>query len=203
MTIFFASQNQGKIAEAVKLFAEQGHELLTLNDREILLKQGIIIPDDFVVAETGQTLTDNALIKAQTFAQLTGLPTLADDSGLLLEAFPGFPGVASNRWFVGTDAERNQALLEKLQNKNNRRAKFQTVLALFNPKTKLNQFFNGEVTGVIAQEVKGTAGFGYDPLFIPDNYQETFAQLGLPIKNKISHRARAWSLFADYLSQLS
>lgn len=191
MTIFFASQNQGKIAEVAKIFAKSKHQLITLNDQNAWKKLGLSLDSSLEVAETGQTLADNALLKAQTWANLTHLPTLADDSGLLLNAFPGFPGVASNRWLEGSDDDRNRAILAKLAGQVDRGASFQTVLCLFDPQTKSSHFFKGEIKGSIAQEIQGSAGFGYDPIFIPEGYQKSFAQLGLSIKNKISHRARA------------
>jgi XTP/dITP diphosphohydrolase len=200
MQIFLASQNAGKIIEAQRLFANSNHQLVTLNQTSLLKKQGIKIPDDFVVEETGQTFRENALIKAQAFHQLTHLPCIADDSGLLLESFPNFPGVNSNRWCEGSDRERNLALLEKLKNQENRQAKFQTVLCLFAFKNEEALFFSGEVQGSIAYKILGKEGFGYDSIFIPDGYQETFAQLGVSVKNKISHRALAWKSLFNYFA---
>ena len=114
MTIFFASQNQGKIAEAFDLFMASGHQLFTFNDQNLLKAKGIIFPNDFSIEESGATLAENALLKAKAVAEISQLPTLADDSGLLLDAFPGFPGVKSNRWHEGSDQDRNRALLKKL-----------------------------------------------------------------------------------------
>jgi XTP/dITP diphosphohydrolase len=201
MHILFASQNLGKIAEVKKIFKDYRYLVVTLNDQELLEELGVKIPAGLIIAETGKTLKANALIKAQSFHQLSQLPCLADDSGLLLEAFSNFPGVDSKRWFKGTDQERNLALLKKLEGQKNRRAKFQTVLCLFAFKQEKPLFFVGEVTGRIATEPSGSAGFGYDPLFIPDGYKETFAQLGIEIKNKISHRARAWQALVEYLNK--
>jgi XTP/dITP diphosphohydrolase len=201
MHILFASQNVGKITEVKELFKNQNYQLVALNDQQLLRDLGVKVPAGLVVAETGKTLKDNALIKAQAFNQLSQLTCLADDSGLLLEAFPNFPGVDSKRWFEGNDQERNQAMLKKIEGQDNRRAKFQTVLCLFAFKQEKPLFFLGEVTGRIAQEPRGSAGFGYDPLFIPDGYQKSFAELGVEIKNKISHRARAWQALVNYLEK--
>ena len=127
----------------------------------------------------------------------------ADDTGLEVEALNGEPGVHSARYAEGTDhdSEANMdKLLRKLGNNNNRRARFRTVIALIirNQEEKL---FEGIVEGHIAYEKKGTEGFGYDPIFVPDGYDESFAQLGLDIKNGISHRARAVAKLAEYLTK--
>ena len=175
MRILFATQNLGKIAEAEKIFSNSNYQLVGLNQRALLRDLGVKIPAGLVVAESGKTFKENALIKAQAFHQLTQLSCIADDSGLLLEAFPNFPGVNSNRWFDGNDQKRNLALLQKLENSDNRKAKFQTVLCLFAFKNKKPQFFYGEVRGKIALISKGEAGFGYDPIFIPEGYQQSFA----------------------------
>ncbi|HNV44853.1 RdgB/HAM1 family non-canonical purine NTP pyrophosphatase [Candidatus Woesebacteria bacterium] len=198
MQLLFVSQNAGKIAEAQRIFLHSRHQLITLDQKSWLKKQGITIPDNFVVAESGSTFRENALLKAQAFHQLTKLPCIADDSGLLLAAFPNFPGVNSHRWFNGSDAERNLALLRKLAQVENRRAKFQTVLCLFAFKQE-PLYFSGEVEGTIAFTSLGQEGFGYDPIFIPDGYQKTFAQLGVKVKNTISHRALAWQSLFSYL----
>lgn len=198
MYILIASQNEGKVAEARKIFSSAKHHLVSLNDQQLLKKIGVKIPAGLIVEESGTTLKENALIKAQAFYQLTHLPCIADDSGLFLEAIPGFPGVNSNRWFTSSNQGRNLALLEKLKNQKNRRAKFQTILCLFAFKEE-PLFFSGEIRGQIAHQPKGQEGFGYDPLFIPDGYQETFAQLGIAVKNKISHRALAWKSLFNFL----
>jgi len=200
MNILFASQNEGKIAEARKIFSTTTHHLISLNDQRLLKELGVKIPAGLIVEEPGTTLQDNALIKASAFHQLTRLPCAADDSGLFLEAYPGFPGVNSNRWFKGNDQERNLALLEKLENQENRLAKFQTILCLL-AFIKKPLFFFGEIKGQIADQPMGEDGFGYDPIFIPNGYQKSFAQLGLKVKNKISHRARAWQALLNYLEK--
>ena len=201
MNIFLASTNQGKIAEANSLFASSSHRLLSINDQQQLAALGQLLPADLEIKEDGATLTANALLKAQAWAKHISFPIIADDSGLLLAAFPGFPGVKSKRWLSGSDQERNQALLAKLAETADRQAKFQTVLVLYDPETTKQQFFVREVTGQITQQAQGGAGFGYDPLFIPDGYQQTFGQLGLKVKNKISHRAQAWEKLMTYLAK--
>jgi XTP/dITP diphosphohydrolase len=201
MYLLFVSQNADKTAEAQRIFLNSNYQLLTLKQTALLKKLGVKIPAGLEVAETGKTLEENALIKARAFHQLTQLPCIADDSGLFLDVFPDFPGVNSNRWFVSSNQGRNLALLEKLKNQDNRQAKFQTVLCLYAFKNEKPLFFNGEIKGQIANKPRGQEGFGYDPIFIPDGYQESFAQLGLTVKNKISHRARAWANLINYLEQ--
>jgi len=199
MHILFASQNKSKIAEAQRIFSSSNYHLIALNQEALLKNLAVKIPAGLVIAESGKTLEENALIKAQAFHQLSQLPCIADDSGLLLDAYPNFPGVNSNRWFIGSDQDRNLALLKKLKNIKNRQAKFQTTLCLFAFKKAKPLFFTGEIKGVIALASRGKDGFGYDPIFIPEGYQESFAQLGSAVKNKISHRAQAWKFLLNYL----
>lgn len=156
------------------------------------------------VEEYGSSLAQNAHIKAVAYAN----PhpsfdfTLTDDSGLLVDALHGFPGVASNRWHEGSDKDRNIALLEKLaaEHISHAQAKFQTVLCFYNNSSRFATFFTGTIPGRIAQHSAGEFGFGYDSIFIPQGYSETFAQLGPDVKNEISHRSRALKQFASYLS---
>lgn len=201
MQLLLVSQNKGKITEARRVFSSSDYNLLTLNQTTLLKSLGVKIPAGLIVAESGKTFRENALIKAQAFHQLTQLPCIADDSGLLLDAFPNFPGIDSKRWFKGNDRDRNLALLKKLKNVKNRQAIFQTVLCLFAFKKDKALFFSGEVKGKIAFESKGKDGLGYDPIFIPEGYQESFAQLGLAVKSKISHRALAWKSLLNYLEK--
>ena len=155
------------------------------------------------IPEDHDTLQENALQKAKYIADHYEVDCFADDTGLEVEALNGEPGVHSARYAEGTDhdSEANMdKLLRKLGNNNNRRARFRTVIALIirNQEEKL---FEGIVEGHIAYEKKGTEGFGYDPIFVPDGYDESFAQLGLDIKNGISHRARAVAKLAKYLTK--
>lgn len=201
MQIFFASSNQGKIAEAKDIFFSSKHQLLSINDQEILKHLGITIPKDLDIQESAKSFQANALIKAQAFNQFSHLPCIADDSGLLLDAYPNFPGVNSNRWIEGSDFERNVALLKKIEKQTNRRAKFQTILCLYAYKNHQPLFFSGEVAGQIAPKIQGTGGFGYDQIFIPDSYNLSFAQLDIAVKNKISHRAKAWQVLFEFLEK--
>lgn len=185
MRLLIASSNAGKIREI--------QAILSTSDIEVLSYKDVGLAADFDVAETGTTFTDNAWLKASAYAAATGLPVLADDSGLEVEALDGFPGVYSNRWFTGTTSERNQALLAKLSPTDSRNAQFRSVLCLYDPQMKHTQFFEGVIKGSLATAERGSRleGFGYDPIFIPEGYIQTFAELGVAVKNQISHRRQA------------
>ena len=190
--IVFATNNQHKLDEIRQILGST-FEVLSLND----------IGCHEEIPEDHDTLQENALQKAKYIADHYEVDCFADDTGLEVEALNGEPGVHSARYAEGTDhdSEANMdKLLRKLGNNNNRRARFRTVIALIirNQEEKL---FEGIVKGHIAYEKKGTEGFGYDPIFVPDGYDESFAQLGLDIKNGISHRARAVAKLAEYLTK--
>lgn len=145
------------------------------------------------IVEDGSSYEENAEIKARAWAEVSGLPCLADDSGLEVEALNNAPGIYSARIVDGDDNARNLWLLDKLKNfkdKNERRARFAASLVLvFNNNNKI--IAKGFCEGYIAEKISGSNGFGYDPLFIPDGFDVTFADLSSEIKNKISHRALA------------
>lgn len=154
------------------------------------------------IPETGHTLQDNALIKARTIFQLYKKPVIADDTGLEVDALNGSPGVYSAR-YAGepTNAENNMKLLLKnLEGNNNRTANFRTVIAYINAEGK-EQLFEGQVDGEIINERRGGEGFGYDPIFVPEGYHTTFAEMTLEEKNTISHRAKALKAFSDFINQ--
>ncbi|MBQ6064685.1 MAG: non-canonical purine NTP diphosphatase [Prevotella sp.] len=188
--IVFATNNKHKLDEIRKILSDK-FEIVSLHD----------IGCDVDIPETGDTLEDNALMKAEYVKQHYGLDCFADDTGLEVEALDGEPGVHSARYAEWTDhdSEANMdKLLGKLGNNNNRKARFRTVIALlFNGETHL---FDGIVNGNIISERHGTEGFGYDPIFVPDGYEQTFAELGMEIKNQISHRARAVNKLAVFLN---
>lgn len=204
MKIVFATNNPNKLQEIRDILGER-FEIVSLQD--------IGCHED--IPETGETLQENALLKAKYVAEHYGLDCFADDTGLEVEALHGAPGVHSARYAEGTDhnSEANmQKLLHELQDKENRKARFRTVIALLqHPKNQQEEniknafsapeinFFEGRIDGIIAKEKRGNAGFGYDPLFIPNGYQQSFAELGETIKNHISHRAQAVEKLAEYL----
>ncbi len=158
-------------------------------DIELVLPNQVGLAD-FDVEETGQTLEENARLKAVGFAEAARMATIADDSGLEVAVLDGAPGVFSKR-FGSSDDERMSKLLSLTTDATDRSAQFRSVLCFYDPKSRIEHLEEGIVTGRLAFEPRGNNGFGYDPLFIPDGYDKTFAELGVDIKNGISHRARA------------
>jgi XTP/dITP diphosphohydrolase len=191
--LVFASRNLGKIAEVSSIFQPLNIEVVSLDQ--------VAVPADFDVEEIGDTFAEIAELKAAEYAKKTKILTLADDSGLCVNALGGEPGVHSKRFFPGTDHDRNQHLLALLEGKKDRSAFFVTVVCLFDPATKKTWSFEGRVDGMIADEESGSAGFGYDPVFIPEGYSQTFAQLGPEVKNIASHRARALAKCATFMAE--
>lgn len=202
MKIVFATNNQHKLQEIRDILGSE-FEIVSLKD----------IGCDVDIPETGNTLEENTMQKAQYVYDHYNLSCFADDTGLEVEALNGEPGVHSARYAEGTDhdSEANMAkLLRNLEGKDNRKARFRTVIALIQKQDvcpcgctsikKVNRF-EGIVDGSIATEKHGTAGFGYDPIFVPEGYDKSFAELGESIKNGISHRARAVAKLAEYLKQ--
>ena len=180
MKIVFATNNAHKLSEVSAVLGE-GYELVTL--REVGLTEDI--------PETGETLDENASIKARYVWERTGLDCFADDTGLEVEALNGAPGVRSARYATdGHDfAANNRKLLHELEGKDNRRARFRTVISLIRGGEECH--VEGIVNGTIALSESGCEGFGYDPLFIPDGLDRTFAEMTADEKNAISHRGRA------------
>ncbi len=191
MKLLFASANQGKVREVFKIFGDLNFELCSLVD--------FIDLKNLDLEETGSTFKENAFLKAKFFADKTNLQAFSDDSGLVIEALEGFPGIISGRWLRGTDADRNRGILSKLKNESNRAAAFVTTVCLYNPHDQQTHYFEGKVEGEIAMQSSGDAGFGYDPIFIPEGYKKTFGELGLKVKNKLSHRSRALEKLKKYL----
>ena len=182
MNLVIATRNVHKLEEIHAIFGFQNIEVCSAFDFPH-------IPD---VVEDGETLEANAKKKAVEIALATGCWALADDSGLEVDALGGAPGVYSAR-YAGEHcsySDNNAKLLQELAGKSDRSARFRTVIALSDPGGSV-QTVAGECPGVIIDEPRGTNGFGYDPLFVPDGYSETFAQLSSDVKNRISHRANA------------
>ncbi|MBE6285690.1 MAG: non-canonical purine NTP diphosphatase [Bacteroidaceae bacterium] len=190
MKLVFATNNRHKLDE-VRAIVGDRVEVLSLNDIEC--------HDE--IPETADTLQGNALIKARYIYDKYGLDCFADDTGLEVEALGGEPGVYSAR-YAGEEcsSEANmQKLLHNLTGKSNRNAQFRTVIALIiNGEEKL---FNGIVKGSITEEKRGDSGFGYDPIFIPEGFSESFAQMSSEQKNSISHRYRATEQLSNYLKE--
>ena len=191
--IVFATNNEHKLSE-IRSILGSTFEVKSLNDIGCHEE----IPEDF------ETLEDNAAQKAQYIFDKYNVDCFADDTGLEVEVLNGEPGVHSARYAEGTDhdSEANMnKLLQKLEGEENRNARFRTVIALIQQgesEAKMSMF-QGTVYGVITKEKSGAEGFGYDPIFQPDGYDMTFAELGNDIKNSISHRAHAVSKLAEYL----
>lgn len=194
--IVIASKNKGKIAEFKKLFSKHHIEVISLHDLE---------EDVGDIEETGSTFEENAALKAETIAQQMNIPVLADDSGLIVPSLDGAPGIYSAR-YAGeqTDDQANNALLLKNMidlKGDERKAHFICVLAIARPGEE-TQFFTGYCEGTIANETTGTNGFGYDPLFIPEGYYQTMAELDSHVKNDISHRSVAIRLLEKDMTTL-
>jgi non-canonical purine NTP pyrophosphatase (RdgB/HAM1 family) len=195
MNIAIASTNKHKIEEI-------RHKLSDLKSIEFMPADSIaeIGPID----ETGSTFEENALIKAREVSRITKIPSLADDSGLAVDALGGEPGIYSARYGnLSSDSQRNELLLSKLENipDGKRTARFICSIALVFPDGK--EFtVRGECEGIIAHSPSGSLGFGYDPVFYIPDRGKTFAELSLDEKNKISHRARALDRFHELLDSL-
>ena len=188
MRLVFATNNKHKLQE-VRDILGSGVEVLSLSD--------IGCNDD--IPETADTLQGNALIKARHIYNKYNVNCFADDTGLEVEALDGAPGVLSARYAGdGHDSEANMhKLLQNLTGKSNRNAQFRTVIALIIDGEEM--LFDGIVKGIITEEKMGDSGFGYDPIFVPEGYSESFAQMSSDEKNSISHRYRATKKLNDYL----
>lgn len=208
MKIVFATNNLHKLQEVRQILGDS-FEVLSLKD----------IGCDVDIPETGQTLEENALQKARYVYDNYHIDCFADDTGLEVEALNGAPGVYSARYAAmeptgsdtpkSHDSEANMArLLRELSDKDNRKAHFRTVIALIQKKDvcpcgctsiKQEHLFDGIVNGEITTERSGVEGFGYDPIFRPEGFEHTFAEMNAEQKNSISHRGRATAKLAEYL----
>ena len=203
MKIILATNNEHNLSEIRSIFDK---------DIEVLSMKDVGIDTD--IEENGETIFENSRIKAvyvTTELKKKNFPfpytVISDDTGLMVEALNGEPGVYSARYAGGEghDSEANmQLLLKKLNGCENRKAHFSTIITLIEEKASFlshMMFFEGRVDGTILKEKHGTEGFGYDPIFQPDGYDCSFAELGIDIKNKISHRAIAIGKVAEYLAK--
>jgi XTP/dITP diphosphohydrolase len=194
--LLLATSNAGKVRELARMLSGLPVRLRDLSEF------GPIPP----VEETGETFEENASLKATFYGQQTGRLTLADDSGLEVEALGGAPGVRSARYAGAdaTDGERVARLLEEMKGISDaeRGARFVCVLALFDPASERLRLFRGICAGRIAASARGSQGFGYDPVFVPEGYHLSFAELPTEVKQRISHRALALADARDYLTRL-
>jgi len=194
--ILVGTTNPGKVAEFEKLLAPLGVAVVTPNQ--------VPAVSDLEVDETGETFQENALLKATAFAAASGIPTLAEDSGLTVTALDGMPGVHSKRFFAGSDLDRNHEILRRLDQSEDRAAQFVSVLAFVNSEaddSSQDTFFEGIIEYTLADEPRGDQGFGYDPILIPVGQDKTLAQLGPEFKNKYSHRAASVAKFIEFFKE--
>jgi len=188
MELVFATGNKYKVKEISALLG---------NSIKLISLEDLKIPDD--IPENFDTLEENAMAKARYIHNLTGRDVFADDTGLEIKALGGKPGVYSAR-FAGEEKnfDRNiEKVLELMKDVNDREAMFRTIIALI--KDNREFLFEGNVKGTILKERRGNEGFGYDPIFLPDGYNQTFAEMNLEDKNRISHRALAFMKLKEFL----
>jgi len=193
MKVVIATHNQDKLKEIQKKLQNFGWEILSLYD----------FPEIDEIIEDGKTLQDNALIKAREVFDKTGLPTISDDTGLLVDALDGSPGVYTAR-YAGEDCTYFDNVKKLLKDMNkvpipNRGAKFKTVMVFKDETQEL--IVSGDVKGKITREIKGDDGFGYDPIFFVAGYNKTFAEMTILEKNKISHRGIAINNLIDSIKK--
>ena len=193
-SLLLGTRNPGKVKEITSILADSGWSFCSLQD----------FPNIDTAEENGVTYTENAIAKARFYASATGVCALADDSGLEVDALGGAPGVFSARYAGenASDADRRVLLLSELGKRGdtNRRARFVAVVAIANSEGVVLNVSEGICEGRITLSARGDGGFGYDPLFVPDGYDQTFAQLPEIIKNRISHRGRALTRTRQFLA---
>ncbi len=191
--LIFATGNKGKLAEVEKIFENSHYKIISLFD----------LGDVPEIEETGSTFEENALIKAEAIYNLHQKPVIADDSGLAVEQLNGEPGVYSAR-YAGENCtyyDNNKKIIESLlQYSTPHKAKFVCSAIFYNGENKIITV--GELHGEMISEFRGTKGFGYDPIFLPDDYERTLAELTMKEKNLISHRAKAFNKLKELLQQL-
>ncbi|OWR14414.1 RdgB/HAM1 family non-canonical purine NTP pyrophosphatase [Chryseobacterium sp. VAUSW3] len=186
--ILIATHNQHKKEEIQQILGDD-FKVTSLTDYDI--------HDEIV--EDGTSFHENALIKAKYCFERTGKPSLGDDSGLVVESLGGRPGIYSARYAGNHDFGKNMAkVLEEMQNEENRKAYFVTVMCLVDQTGEY--YFEGRVYGNLIHEIRGEKGFGYDPIFVPENHEITFAEMKAEDKNKISHRKQAIEKFLNFLN---
>jgi XTP/dITP diphosphohydrolase len=191
MKVVLATNNPGKLRELKALAANESWLEL------------VLAPDGFDPAETGKTFIENAKIKASAAARMTGTMSVADDSGLIVEALNGRPGIHSARYCEGSDEDRRNKLLEELSKTpdDRRQAAFMCAMAVADPDGSIAYTAIRFWEGLILREARGANGFGYDPIFQPLNKKTTAAELDPEEKNRVSHRGQAWNQVLSFLRQ--
>ncbi|MEF3245262.1 MAG: RdgB/HAM1 family non-canonical purine NTP pyrophosphatase [Caldisericaceae bacterium] len=192
LKILVATKNKGKLKEIKDIMSDLSITLIPLSENEQ------------EVEENGATYLENALLKAKTYGKKYNLITLADDSGLEIDALNGLPNIYSSR-YLGKDTpfeEKMKHILKIMENKTNRSARFRCASVLYFPKEERFVSFEGVVDGEILKEIRyGNSGFGYDPIFKPNGFDKSFSELGYEVKNKISHRVKALLKVKEYIKE--
>jgi XTP/dITP diphosphohydrolase len=196
LRVVLATKNEHKVVELNRILADAGIAGQIVGLAEF--------PDAPDVPETGLTFADNALLKARAIAACTGLPAVSDDSGLTVNALNGMPGILSARWAGrhGDDQANLELVLRQLADIDSRGAAFVCVAALVLPDAGGEWTTTGVLPGSITRAPRGTNGFGYDPIFVPEGMETTTAELAPPDKDAISHRGRAFRAIAEVIAQL-
>lgn len=192
MKLIIASNNKHKIAEIKNILGEKFAEILSLSEAKI----------EHETVEDGTTFLENAIKKASEIAELSGVATLADDSGICVHALDGAPGIYSARFAGehGNDRANNELLLERLADKSDRTAHYTCAMALVSPNGRTITA-EGYLYGTVIDAPRGDGGFGYDPLFVPQDEERTLAEMCEDEKNAISHRANALQALCDKLDE--
>ncbi len=193
--LLVATNNTGKLEEFLAFFKGSDFSLKTIKD---------VISESFDIEEVGSTFEGNALIKAFTCGKKTGLLTIADDSGVEIDALNGEPGVRSARYVEGSDKDRVQAVLNKMKHitdMNERTARFVSVIAIYDPATDRIRVTRGECAGSITMDPIGNRGFGYDPIFFVNALGKTYAEASLDEKSSVDHRGKALRRATELLKE--
>lgn len=190
MKLLLCTLNKNKIKEIKQFLKETSFSIITLFD----------LNETTEVKEDGLTFKENALIKAKYYGDKHQIIAIGDDTGLEVDYLSGGPGVYTNR-YEKTPQKRNEKLLKELSDTDNRKARFKTVIALYNPFDKKEYYFEGVVNGEISKTMKGTLGFGYDPVFYILELNKTMAEISIDEKNMISHRGRALKSLKEFLDE--
>lgn len=192
--VLLATRNKGKVREIKKILGDLPIKLLNLDDLKI----------DTEVDETGSTFEENAILKATKYAEIAGCLTLAEDSGLEVDALGGAPGVLSARYCQGEDKDRTNLVLKNLKGIpfKKRTARFRCVVAIFDPKSKVLKTCQGKMEGIIIDTPRGENGFGYDPIFYLPKFKKTNAEISMEEKNKISHRGGGFRKAKEIIKNL-
>jgi len=197
LRLVIGTNNAGKLHEIKSILGDIPFQLRSLAD----------FNEIETADESGATYSENAIIKARSYAEQTGHLTLADDSGLEVEVLGGAPGVLSARYAGGgaSDADRRALLLSEIRKtgSQNRAARFVCAVAIADAEGKVIHVSEAVCDGRINHIARGTGGFGYDPLFIPEGYEQTFAELNEELKNKISHRGKALAMSREFLMKFN